>query len=208
MPDLTDLLATTLAFKSFGISVLASIAVVTQLLIVAIIVALIAWRVSPGARAALAGPRDAIGRYGVWMAWFVATFAMLSSLWLSEVKHFVPCHLCWLQRYFMYPLSVVLIGVALAKRWWLTLAAIVIPLIGAGISAWHMYIEANPEVETCSKSAPCSFKWVDEFGYVTIPTMAGTAFVLIILLLAIAGMSQRSARRAQDEAAPAPAELS
>jgi hypothetical protein len=29
-------------------------------------------------------------------------------------------------------------------------------------------------------------KWVDEFGYVTIPTLAGTAFALLIVVLSLA----------------------
>ena len=40
----------------------------------------------------------------------------------------------------------------------------------------------------CLVSAPggCATKWIDKFGYVTIPTLALTAFVLLIELLGLA----------------------
>lgn len=201
MPALLDPLSGGLivaAMKSFGISLIASVAVLAQLAIVLILVGIVATRVSAGGRAAFAIPRTFIGRYGVWIAWFVATFATASSLWLSEVKNFEPCHLCWLQRYFMYPLVLLLPVVALIRRRWVTWAAMLVPLFGLGISTWHVYVEANPSAQTkgCFKGIPCSFKWVDEFGYVTIPLMAGTAFLLIILLLGVAGAHQRRAAAA------------
>ncbi len=184
------------AAKSVDVSFIASIAVLAQVAIVLLLVGAVASRVSPAARQALAAPRDAVGRHGVWLAWFVATFATAASLYLSEVKGFHPCHLCWLQRYFMYPLVGVLIIVALLRRRWLTWAAIIIPVIGASISARHVYVEYNPSAasQSCRIGIPCSFKWVDEFGYITIPLMAGTAFVLVIVLLAIAGAHQRTAK--------------
>lgn len=187
------------AAKSVDVSLIASIAVLAQVAIVVLLAGCVASLVSPAARAALAAPAQAIGRHGVWLAWFVATFAMAASLYLSEVKDFHPCHLCWLQRYFMYPLVAVLIVVALVRRRWLTWAAIVIPLIGASISVRHIYVEANPSAasQSCRIGIPCSFKWVDEFGYITIPLMAGTAFILIAVLLAIAGTHQRRGASAQ-----------
>jgi hypothetical protein len=35
-------------------------------------------------------------------------------------------------------------------------------------------------------SAPCSFKWVEELGYLTIPGMALSGFLAILVLLAVA----------------------
>lgn len=181
----------------FGVSLLAALTVLAQIAIVSLLVGLVASALSARARRFLAGVFAGIGRAGVWMAWGAATVATLGSLFLSEVAHYVPCHLCWLQRYFMYPLVAALLVVALVRRWWVTLAAIVIPVIGVGISARHVWVENHPASASaqCKRGVPCSFKWVDEFGYVTIPLMAGTAFTLIILLLAIAGGRQLRARR-------------
>lgn len=181
----------------FGISLLAALGVLAQVAIVVILIALVASAVSAGGRRVFQPLLSAVGRSGAWLAWVAALVATLGSLFLSEVAHFAPCHLCWWQRYFMYPLVIVLIAVALMRRWWLTLAAIVIPVIGGAISARHIWIELNPSAETaqCRRGVSCAFKWIDEFGYITIPVLAGTAFLLIIVLLAITGVRQlREAR--------------
>lgn len=36
-------------------------------------------------------------------SWAVSIIATFGSLYFSEVKHYEPCDLCWLQRIFMYP---------------------------------------------------------------------------------------------------------
>ena len=43
----------------------------------------------------------------------------------------------------------------------------------------------------CLVSAPggCATKWINEFGYMTIPMLALTAFVLLIELLGLAAVS-------------------
>lgn len=183
----------------FGIALLSSLGIVGQLAIVALVAGIVAWFASAGARRALGGVRDALGRHGVWLAWFVATVATVGSLWFSNGAGFFPCHLCWLQRYVMYPLVAVLVVVAIARRWWLTLLAMLAALVGAGISAYHIWVENHPDAAaSCGiGKESCGVKWINEFGYITIPTLAGTAFLLIVLLLGIAAFWQRShARRA------------
>ena len=56
----------------------------------------------------------------------------------------------------------------------------------------------NPDAEsaTCQAGVPCSTRWIDEFGYVTIPVMALSGFVLIGLLLVVALIAGRRADRA------------
>lgn len=174
----------------FGISLFSAFGVAAQVLCVALIIGLIAAAVSPSARAALSGPFEVFGRAGGGMAWFTAAGAMAGSLFMSEVAGFIPCHMCWQERGFMYPLVFLLIVVAIFRFWWLTWAAMVVPIIGAVISARHVWIEMHPELESaqCKAGVSCSYKWIEEFGYVTIPLLALTAFVLITLLLGIAGL--------------------
>jgi disulfide bond formation protein DsbB len=68
------------------------------------------------------------------------------------------------------------------------LYALPFPVIGALVAIYHVYIEYNPEAESasCRVSAPCSLKWIEELGYVTIPVLALTAFAAIFALLAMA----------------------
>jgi disulfide bond formation protein DsbB len=151
------------------------------------ILALVAAGVAIGTVAALL-----TGRMPVWLredvalplATAIATVATGGSLLLSEVAGYVPCVLCWYQRIAMYPLVVVL-GVASLRRdhqVWRT--AVPIATIGAGIAIWHIAIERFPTLgsDVCDPAAPCALRWVEEFGFLTIPTMALIAFVAIGVL--------------------------
>ncbi len=96
----------------------------------------------------------------------------------------------------MYPLVVVLLAGALRRdARGAFLYAIALPVLGAAVSGYHLYIEAHPEAESvgCKIGAPCSTKWIEEFGYVTIPMLAITAFAAIFALLCLA-WSRRDAQ--------------
>ena len=63
-------------------------------------------------------------------------------------------------------------------------------MVGAGISVYHLLVENRVvgQSTSCFVSAPggCATKWINEFGYMTIPTLALTGFVLLIALLGLA----------------------
>src|SRR3954447_15097606 len=63
------------------------------------------------------GPLDTVRRwlwgYELWAAFLVAAIATAGSLYYSEVMRFQPCEFCWFQRMFMYPLSIILLLVAI-----------------------------------------------------------------------------------------------
>jgi len=121
------------------------------------------------------------------LAFMVALVATLGSLYLSEVAHFVPCRLCWYQRIAMYPLPV-LLGIAWWRhdesvRWY----AVPLASIGGCISIYHILVEHFPSLESsrvCEAANPCTIRWVERFGFLTIPAMALCAFALIVALLA------------------------
>lgn len=121
------------------------------------------------------------------LAFAVAATCTLGSLYYSEVAHFEPCRLCWYQRIAMYPLVVVL-GVAWLRRD-RGVGRYVVPLAGIGlaISLYHRLEEQFPDAvaSACSAGVPCSFRYVDEFGWVTIPTMAAVGFALILSLMSL-----------------------
>ena len=53
--------------------------------------------------------RNEHSQEALFLAGFVALFAMMASLYLSEIANFIPCKLCWYQRIIMYPLAFLLI---------------------------------------------------------------------------------------------------
>jgi disulfide bond formation protein DsbB len=90
----------------------------------------------------------------------------------------------------MYPLSIVLLLAALADDHRVARYLLPLPIVGAGVSVYHILIEQGVvgQSTACLVSAPggCATKWIEEFGYVTIPVLALTAFLLMIGLLALA----------------------
>jgi disulfide bond formation protein DsbB len=149
-----------------------------------------------GVRGPLNALRRGVEGYELWLAFVVASIATGGSLFFSEIAHFVPCELCWYQRICMYPLSITTLLAALfddprAARYLLPL-----PLVGAGVSVYHLLVENGVVGEslTCRISAPggCTVKWINEFGYVTIPTLALTAFALVFAFLLLAAYEPRA----------------
>ncbi len=131
--------------------------------------------------------RDAVGDQGVPVAWLVALVATLGSLYLSEVAHFDPCRLCWYQRIAMYPLVVVL-GVGWLRRDpTARLMGLILAGLGLVVNLWHVAVELRPSLEgdSCDPLNPCSLRWVEQWGFWTIPRMATVAFGLVILFLAL-----------------------
>jgi disulfide bond formation protein DsbB len=95
--------------------------------------------------------------------------------------------MCWFQRICMYPLSILTLFLAYHRDHRTARYLLPFPVIGAGASIYHILIE-NHVVATpaaCEVGAGCTVKWIDYFGYMTIPTLALTAFVLLIIFLAL-----------------------
>ena len=117
------------------------------------------------------------------LATWIAAVATGGSLLLSEVAGYTPCTLCWYQRIAMYPL-VIVVGVAAWRRdrqVWRT--ALPLSAVGVIIAVWHIVIERRPALGgVCDPAAPCAVRWVEEFGFLTLPTMALIGFAAIATL--------------------------
>jgi disulfide bond formation protein DsbB len=126
-------------------------------------------------------------RLAPWMALAITVCATAGSLIYSGYFHFEPCRLCWYQRIAMYPLTLLLL-VGLLRgdrgvRWY------VLPPAGLGfsVSVYHYLLQSFPNLSgdtACSITAPCNAKFVNEFGFISIPFMAGCGFLAVIGLMA------------------------
>jgi disulfide bond formation protein DsbB len=140
--------------------------------------------------------RAALEGYELWLAFVVAAVATGGSLFFSEIAGFVPCELCWYQRICMFPLSILTLLIALADDLRAARYLLPLPLAGACVAIYQLLIEHGVvrEPQSCSLSAPggCATKWIDEFGYVTIPALTLTGFLLVgaFLLLGWLGAGQ------------------
>jgi Disulfide bond formation protein DsbB len=181
----------------YGILALAAMIAIAGLVVLRL-VALVSTSGHDAWRAVVAS----VGPNGYAMAWVVAFLATAGSLYFSEVAGFEPCRLCWYQRIAMYPL-VILLAVAAARReragaWYAGAMA----GIGALVATYHVLLEWFPSLDSgaCSATTPCTLIWFRVFGFISLPTLALTAFVLILTLLAL----RLAADRHADDTLPEP----
>jgi len=129
-------------------------------------------------------------KYALRIAFGAAFLATLGSLFYSEIAGYEPCKLCWLQRIFMYPQAIIL-GMALwAKDRAVARYSIVLSAVGAVIAGYHYLLQLGvaPALPCAAVgySAACSQRFVMQFGYITIPLMAFSAFALILVSMTAA----------------------
>lgn len=121
------------------------------------------------------------------LAFLVAATATGGSLYYSEGAGFTPCELCWYQRIAMYPLAPIL-GIAALRRdptvlWY----ALPLSVVGAVISVYHYQLQLFPgQGSSCDPSAPCTARWVEELGFISIPFMALAGFAAVTALVVAA----------------------
>jgi disulfide bond formation protein DsbB len=155
-----------------------------------------------GSGGAATSKRTAFWRdYGPYVAFGAALASTLGSLYYSEIVGFVPCTLCWYQRIAMYPLVLLtLVGILTRDG---NLPSYVLPLsvAGMGLSTYHYLIQLGvvPHSPVCAVGVPCGLRYVNYLGFVTIPLMALTAFVIITISMALARWAGASRRGSSED---------
>ncbi len=130
----------------------------------------------------------------LYVAWVVALVATLGSLWFSEVRSFVPCTLCWYQRILMYPLVVVLGVAAWNRDAGVVRYTLPLTILGALVAGYHVLDQKIPGfgvAGACRSGVPCDVAYIDWFGFVTIPVLSLTAFLLVSAALVVVGRADR-----------------
>ena len=121
-------------------------------------------------------------------AWLIALLASLVVLFVGEVMGQTPCNLCWFQRAFMFPLTIVLGVAALSAdtagwRYGLPLA-----IGGALVAGFHslLYLGMIPaRITPCSEGVSCTSADMTILGGLPLPMLALAAFIAIAVLLHI-----------------------
>lgn len=131
----------------------------------------------------------------IYFAWIVALTATLGSLYFSEIKGFIPCELCWYQRILMYPFSIIL-GIA-AYYGETSIKKYVLPfsIIGVCVSLFHYLQQKVPgfaAIKPCTSGVPCNVQYINWFGFITIPILALTAFILITAFMILTKSSNEN----------------
>lgn len=132
------------------------------------------------------------------IGFLVALGTTLGSLFYSEIAKFAPCELCWYNRIFLFS-QVILFFVALLKKDARVVAySFALSAVGFFISAYQVVLQWGVNLPIpCSADAgavSCAKIYFTEFGYITIPFMAATAFALLLVLAAVKKIFSSSAR--------------
>ena len=125
--------------------------------------------------------RAAVATDAVRLSAAVATGAMAGSLYFSDIADFPPCEMCWIQRIAMYPIAVIGVVAAFRRDRSVLPYLGVLAALGLLASIYHIGIQLFPEQSSfCDLTNPCSSRWVEGLGWMTIPQMAATSFALIL----------------------------
>ncbi|MGI8314503.1 disulfide oxidoreductase [Halobacillus mangrovi] len=119
----------------------------------------------------------------LFVIWATALVATAGSLFFSEVLKYEPCELCWYQRILMYPLIFVYGAALVKKNQEIAIPGIILSGIGMLVSIYHYSIQKVPALSDGGACGlvPCNAQYVNYFGFVTIPFLAGLAFIIIFI---------------------------
>ena len=122
----------------------------------------------------------------LFLCWLIASISTMSSLFFSYVMGFAPCVLCWYQRICLFPLVIILaVGLFPFDK---NVVKFALPLAIAGwfTALYHnlLYSGVIPEdIQPCSQGVSCTEKYIELFGFLTIPMLSLLSFSTIIILL-------------------------
>ncbi|SDE84124.1 disulfide bond formation protein DsbB [Bhargavaea beijingensis] len=117
--------------------------------------------------------------------WTVSLVATAGSLYFSEVRGYIPCELCWYQRILMYPMVVIGAVAIFRKDFRVAVYTLALSVIGGLISLYHYGIQKLPALQDSAPSCgqvSCTGAYINWIGFVTIPFLALTAFIIIAVL--------------------------
>ncbi len=127
-----------------------------------------------------------LAKHALVILFLVSLGGVVGSLIYSEVIGFTPCMLCWYQRIAMYPIAIISAVALIRKKadevWNYALS---LAILGGIVALFHNYEQiVGVEVVPCpAGTVSCLQDLVKGFGFIDIPLMSLTFFVVIILLI-------------------------
>jgi len=167
-----------MAISSFIVHSTSIITLASHIALVIFLVGL--WLKVPALRAI----KSFLGRYVLGLSFVVVLVGFVGSLLYSEGLGYEPCVLCWIGRVFLYP-QIIMIALAMYFKDLGVLKYLLgLSVIGGLIALYQsLTLLGGPSFTACtSEGGSCAVIYVLEYGYITIPMMALTAFVLMIVL--------------------------
>ncbi|MEI7810341.1 MAG: disulfide bond formation protein B [bacterium] len=133
---------------------------------------------------------DFVNKNFLLLSFLISFFASVLSLIYSEIIGFIPCHLCWFQRIFIFPVTIIL-GMAFWNKD-RKVIKYVLPLVSFGflISVYQnliYYFGDSSNIACDSTGVSCYQRLISEFGgYISLPMLALTSFFSLIVIILVA----------------------
>lgn len=124
----------------------------------------------------------------LFICWLIATASTLGSLFFSDIMNYAPCSMCWYQRIFMYPLVAIFLAGMFPFDRNIVKYALPLTLLGCGFAFYHTLIYSGfipKSMQPCGHGVSCSEKYLDLFGFISIPMLSLIAFSIIAALLLV-----------------------
>jgi disulfide bond formation protein DsbB len=123
----------------------------------------------------------------LFLCWLLVTASVTISLFFSSVLEYEPCVLCWYQRICLFPL-IFIFAAGLLPTFDKSVIKYALPLtiVGGLTALYHSLLYAGiiPEnIQPCSQGVSCTEKYIELFGFISIPMMSFFAFSLLTGLL-------------------------
>lgn len=132
---------------------------------------------------------DFLSEHYLKIGFIVSLFASMFSLVYSEIVGFLPCVLCWYQRIFLFPLVFIFGSAVWFKDRGVVKYTLPLLTIGFLISVYQnfYYYFGNASSLPCDASGvSCYQQLISEFGgYISIPMLALTSFVALIVVVLV-----------------------
>lgn len=122
----------------------------------------------------------------LFLAWVFVSVSTLGSLFFSHVMEFAPCVLCWYQRICLFPLVIILATGLFPFDKRVVIYALPLAIAGWLTAFYHNLLYSNiiPQtLQPCSQGVSCTEKYIELFGFLTIPMLSLLSFSIIITLL-------------------------
>jgi disulfide bond formation protein DsbB len=128
-------------------------------------------------------------RGAYYLVFLTSLAGLVGSLYFSEIRHFIPCVLCWWQRITLYPIVVLSAVGILRQDKNLPYYILPLSLIGGAVSIYHNLLQygvISEKLAPCTVGASCTAVYINYFGFITIPLLSLLAFAFISgLMLAV-----------------------
>lgn len=114
--------------------------------------------------------------------------ALLGSLYFSQVLVLPPCILCWIQRIFMFPLSIIITVGIVRKDKGLPYYVLPLSIPGFLVAFYQHLLQVNilsENLAPCTVGVSCVTKYWSLFDFITIPLLSSAAFAVITLCMLI-----------------------